>query len=137
MKTYLTLLQHIMDNGALKSDRTGTGTKSVFGYQMRFNLSDGFPCLTTKKLHLRSIIHELLWFIKGDTNVQYLRDNKVTIWDEWADEQGNLGPVYGAQWRRWKGADGKEHDQLADVIGRIKATPYSRRHIVSAWNVAH
>lgn len=109
----------------------------MFGEQSRYDLKEGFPCVTTKKLHLRSIIHELLWFLKGDTNISYLHENKVTIWDEWADEQGNLGPVYGAQWRRWKGADGQEHDQIADVIRRIKTSPYSRRHIVSAWNVAH
>lgn len=135
MKSYLSLLQHIMDNGVLKSDRTGTGTKSVFGYQMRFDLSEGFPVLTTKKLHLRSIIHELLWFIKGDTNIKYLNDNGVTIWDEWADSNGDLGPVYGGQWRSWRGADGKTVDQLSALIDGIKKNPDSRRHIISAWNV--
>ena len=135
MKSYLSLLQHIMDNGAFKSDRTGTGTKSVFGYQMRFDLSEGFPVLTTKKLHLRSIIHELLWFIKGDTNIKYLNDNGVTIWDEWADSNGDLGPVYGGQWRSWRGADGKTVDQLSALIDGIKKNPDSRRHIISAWNV--
>ncbi len=135
MKSYLSLLQHIMDNGVLKSDRTGTGTKSVFGYQMRFDLSEGFPVLTTKKLHLRSIIHELLWFIKGDTNIKYLNDNGVTIWDEWADSNGDLGPVYGGQWRSWSGADGKTVDQLSALIDGIKKNPDSRRHIISAWNV--
>ncbi|GAB1473756.1 thymidylate synthase [Bacteroidota bacterium] len=124
-----------MDNGVLKSDRTGTGTKSVFGYQMRFDLSEGFPVLTTKKLHLRSIIHELLWFIKGDTNIKYLNDNGVTIWDEWADSNGDLGPVYGGQWRSWRGADGKTVDQLSALIDGIKKNPDSRRHIISAWNV--
>lgn len=135
MKSYLSLLQHIMDNGVFKSDRTGTGTKSVFGYQMRFDLSEGFPVLTTKKLHLRSIIHELLWFIKGDTNIKYLNDNGVTIWDEWADSNGDLGPVYGGQWRSWRGADGKTVDQLSALIDGIKKNPDSRRHIISAWNV--
>ena len=135
MKTYLSLLQHILDNGTLKSDRTGTGTKSVFGYQMRFDLSEGFPLLTTKKLHLKSIIHELLWFISGDTNIKYLNDNGVTIWDEWADENGELGPVYGSQWRSWKTADGKTVDQLSALIDGIKNNPDSRRHIISAWNV--
>ncbi len=135
MKSYLSLLQHIMDNGVFKSDRTGTGTKSVFGYQMRFDLSEGFPVLTTKKLHLRSIIHELLWFIKGDTNIKYLNDNGVTIWDEWADSNGDLGPVYGGQWRSWSGADGKTVDQLSALIDGIKKNPDSRRHIISAWNV--
>ena len=135
MKSYLSLLQHIMENGVLKSDRTGTGTKSVFGYQMRFDLSEGFPVLTTKKLHLRSIIHELLWFIKGDTNIKYLNDNGVTIWDEWADSNGDLGPVYGGQWRSWRGADGKTVDQLSGLIEGIKKNPDSRRHIISAWNV--
>lgn len=137
MREYHRLLQKVLEHGSFREDRTGVGAYSVFGEQSRHDLSAGFPCLTTKKLHLRSIIHELLWFIKGDTNVRYLRENKVTIWDEWADEQGDLGPVYGAQWRRWKGGDGKEHDQLADVIGNIRTNPYSRRHIVSAWNVAH
>jgi len=135
MKSYLSLLQHIMEKGVLKSDRTGTGTKSVFGYQMRFDLSEGFPVLTTKKLHLRSIIHELLWFIKGDTNIKYLNDNGVTIWDEWADSNGDLGPVYGGQWRSWRGADGKSVDQLSGLIDGIKKNPDSRRHIISAWNV--
>ncbi len=135
MKSYLSLLQHIMENGVLKSDRTGTGTKSVFGYQMRFDLSKGFPVLTTKKLHLRSIIHELLWFIKGDTNIKYLNDNGVTIWNEWADSNGDLGPVYGGQWRSWRGADGKTVDQLSALIDGIKKNPDSRRHIISAWNV--
>ena len=137
MQEYQRLLRKVLDHGSYREDRTGVGAYSVFGEQSRYDLSAGFPVLTTKKLHLRSIIHELLWFIKGDTNVRYLNDHKVTIWDEWADEQGNLGPVYGAQWRRWKGADGVEHDQIADVIGRIKSSPYSRRHIVNAWNVAH
>ncbi|HBG23920.1 MAG: thymidylate synthase [Bacteroidetes bacterium GWF2_41_61] len=135
MKTYLSLLEHIMENGILKSDRTGTGTKSVFGYQMRFDLNDGFPLLTTKKLHLRSIIYELLWFIKGDTNIKYLNDNGVTIWDEWADKNGNLGPVYGSQWRSWRRADGGSVDQLSALIEGIKSYPDSRRHIISAWNV--
>jgi thymidylate synthase len=124
-----------MENGADKGDRTGTGTRSVFGYQMRFNLNDGFPLVTTKKVHLKSIIYELLWFLKGDTNVKYLNDNKVSIWDEWADANGDLGPVYGAQWRSWKGADGKTHDQIAKVIETIKNNPDSRRIIVNAWNV--
>ena len=135
MKTYLSLLKHIMDNGTLKSDRTGTGTKSVFGYQMRFDLGNGFPLLTTKKLHLKSIIHELLWFIAGDTNIKYLKDNGVSIWDEWADANGNLGPVYGSQWRSWKKADGSSVDQLSALIEGIKNNPDSRRHIISAWNV--
>ncbi len=136
MKKYLDLLQHIMDNGTVKTDRTGTGTKSVFGYQMRFNMQDGFPLLTTKKCHTRSIIHELLWFLNGDTNIKYLHDNKVTIWDEWADENGDLGPVYGYQWRSWPTPDGKHIDQISNVIQQIKNTPDSRRMIVSAWNVA-
>jgi thymidylate synthase len=136
MQEYHRLLRKVLDHGSFREDRTGVGAYSVFGEQSRYDLNAGFPCVTTKKLHLRSIIHELLWFLKGDTNVQYLRENKVTIWDEWADAEGNLGPVYGAQWRCWKGADGVEHDQIADVISRIKATPYSRRHIVNAWNVA-
>jgi len=135
MKTYLTLLNHIMAHGSLKSDRTGTGTKSVFGYQMRFDLSQGFPLLTTKKLHLKSIIHELLWFIKGDTNVKYLNDNEVSIWNEWADADGNLGPIYGRQWRSWQKADGGSVDQLSALIEEIKNNPDSRRHIISAWNV--
>lgn len=135
MKQYLDLLSHVMNNGVEKSDRTGTGTISVFGYQMRFNLADGFPVLTTKKLHLRSIIHELLWFLKGETNIDYLHRNKVTIWDEWADKQGNLGPVYGYQWRSWPAPDGRSIDQISNVIKSIKENPDSRRHIVSAWNV--
>jgi len=134
MKQYLNLLQHILDNGTERGDRTGTGTIGTFGYQMRFDLNEGFPLLTTKKLHLRSIIHELLWFIKGDTNIQYLKENKVRIWDEWADENGDLGPVYGEQWRRWKTADGKTIDQLTNVINQIKNEPNSRRHLVCAWN---
>ncbi len=136
MKQYLELLRTIKENGVLKSDRTGTGTKSIFGYQMRFPLSEGFPLLTTKKLHLRSIIYEMLWFIKGDTNIKYLNDNKVTIWDEWADENGDLGPVYGHQWRSWPAPDGRKIDQLAAVIDSLKNNPDSRRHIVSAWNPA-
>ena len=131
MRQYLDLLQHVFDNGVKKSDRTGTGTISVFGYQMRFNLEEGFPALTTKKLHLRSIIHELLWFLKGDTNIKYLNDNKVTIWDEWADENGDLGPVYGAQWRNW---NNEGIDQISIVIDQIKNNPDSRRMIVAAWN---
>jgi thymidylate synthase len=134
MKQYISLLKYIMDNGVTKDDRTGTGTKSVFGYQMRFDLSEGFPLLTTKKVHLRSIIHELLWFIKGDTNITYLKENGVTIWDEWADENGDLGPVYGHQWRSWAAPDGKSIDQLSEVIESIKNNPDSRRHIISAWN---
>ncbi len=128
-------MRHVRDNGIKKEDRTGTGTTSVFGYQMRFNLADGFPVVTTKKLHLRSIIHELLWFLKGDTNIQYLKDNKVRIWDEWADEDGNLGPVYGSQWRSWPTADGRHIDQITQVVDQIKNNPDSRRLIVSAWNV--
>lgn len=135
MQQYLSLLEHVMNNGVRKSDRTGTGTLSVFGYQMRFNLDKGFPLLTTKKLHLKSIIHELLWFISGDTNVRYLTDNGVSIWNEWADSDGNLGPVYGYQWRSWPAADGKKTDQLSEVIENIKRNPDSRRLIVSAWNV--
>ena len=134
MKQYLDLLQHILDKGTERGDRTGTGTIGTFGYQMRFDLSEGFPLLTTKKLHIKSIIHELLWFIKGDTNIQYLKENKVRIWDEWADENGDLGPVYGEQWRRWKTADGKTVDQLSNVIHQIKNNPNSRRHLVCAWN---
>jgi len=136
MQQYLDLMQHILDHGTEKGDRTGTGTKSVFGYQMRFDLSEGFPCVTTKKLHLRSIIHELLWFLKGDQNIQYLKENGVSIWDEWADEAGNLGPVYGVQWRSWETPDGRKVDQIAKLIEGIKTNPDSRRHIVSAWNVA-
>jgi len=136
MKEYHDLMQHVLDHGVEKHDRTGTGTISVFGYQMRYNLKDGFPMVTTKKLHLRSIIHELIWFLKGETNIQYLKENGVSIWDEWADEQGNLGPVYGSQWRSWKGADGKTVDQITQVIEQIKKNPDSRRLIVSAWNVA-
>ena len=135
MKQYHDLLQHILDNGTKKEDRTGTGTISVFGYQMRFDLNEGFPCLTTKKLHLRSIIHELLWFLKGDTNIQYLKENNVSIWDEWANEDGNLGPVYGSQWRSWPAADGRQIDQIKQVLDQIKNNPDSRRIIVSAWNV--
>ena len=136
MKQYLDLIQHVLDEGVEKTDRTGTGTKSVFGYQMRFNLADGFPLVTTKKLHLRSIIHELLWFLKGETNIAYLKENKVSIWDEWADEQGELGPVYGSQWRSWRGADGETTDQISQLIEQVKTNPDSRRLIVSAWNVA-
>ncbi|MBD9372854.1 thymidylate synthase [Rhizobium sp. ARZ01] len=134
MKQYLDLLTHVMENGTDRSDRTGTGTRSVFGHQMRFDLSEGFPVLTTKKLHLRSIIHELLWFLKGDTNIAYLRENGVTIWDEWADEKGDLGPVYGYQWRSWPTHDGRHLDQIAAVAESIRKNPHSRRHIVSAWN---
>ena len=136
MQQYHQLLQHILQNGVKKEDRTGTGTTSCFGYQMRFNLKDGFPMVTTKKVHLKSIIHELLWFLKGDTNIKYLKENGVGIWDEWADADGNLGPVYGKQWRSWEGADGKVYDQIVDVINQIKTNPDSRRMIVSAWNVA-
>lgn len=136
MKQYLDLLRHIQEEGVLKSDRTGTGTKSVFGYQMRFNLAEGFPLLTTKKVHLKSIIHELLWFIAGDTNIKYLKDNGVSIWDEWADENGDLGPVYGHQWRSWPAPDGHSIDQLGDVVSQIRKNPDSRRLIVSAWNPA-
>ena len=136
MRVYLDLLQHILDRGTPKSDRTGTGTLSVFGYQMRFDLAAGFPLLTTKKLHLKSIAYELLWFLRGETNVSWLREHGVTIWDEWADEAGELGPVYGSQWRSWPAADGRRIDQISDVIERIRTTPDSRRLIVSAWNVA-
>jgi thymidylate synthase len=136
MKQYLDLLRHVLEHGTDKGDRTGTGTRSVFGWQMRFDLAEGFPLVTTKKLHLRSIVHELLWFLKGETNVAYLRDNKVTIWDEWADAQGELGPVYGKQWRRWAGSDGSEIDQVSWVVDEIRRNPDSRRLIVSAWNVA-
>lgn len=136
MQQYLDLLQHIIDNGSKKTDRTGTGTVSVFGYQMRFRLQDGFPLVTTKKLHLKSIIHELLWFLNGDTNIKYLKENGVSIWDDWADAEGNLCPVYGHQWRSWQGADGKVYDQIKDVLHQIKTNPDSRRMIVNAWNVA-
>jgi len=136
MQQYLNLLQHILDNGSTKTDRTGTGTTSCFGYQMRFNLQEGFPLVTTKKLHLKSIIYELLWFLKGETNIKYLKDNGVRIWDEWADENGELGPVYGKQWRSWEGADGQVIDQISDAVKQIKNNPDSRRIIVSAWNVA-
>jgi len=135
MKQYLDLVQHIFNTGVERSDRTGTGTISCFGYQMRFDLNKGFPMVTTKKLHLRSIIHELLWFLKGETNIAYLKENKVTIWDEWADENGDLGPVYGKQWRSWEGADGRVHDQIKDVIHQLKNNPDSRRIMVNAWNV--
>jgi thymidylate synthase len=135
MQQYLQLLDHVMQNGVRKEDRTGTGTLSSFGYQMRFNLEEGFPLLTTKKLHLRSIIYELLWFLNGDTNVKYLNDHKVSIWDEWADENGNLGPIYGYQWRNWKTNEGKVIDQIVQVVDALKNNPDSRRHIVSAWNV--
>ncbi len=136
MKQYHDLMRHVLNEGVSKTDRTGTGTLSVFGYQMRFNLQDGFPLLTTKKLHTKSIIHELLWFLTGDTNIKYLKDNGVSIWDEWADEQGNLGPVYGFQWRSWPTPDGRHIDQISQVIEMIKKNPDSRRLIVSAWNVA-
>ena len=135
MKQYLDLMSHVMKNGTLKTDRTGTGTKSVFGYQMRYNLADGFPCVTTKKLHLKSIIHELLWFLKGDTNIKYLKENGVRIWDEWADENGDLGHVYGYQWRSWPTPEGKHIDQIKQVLNQLKDNPNSRRIIVSAWNV--
>ena len=135
MKQYLDLMRHVRDHGVRKEDRTGTGTLSVFGYQMRFDLAQGFPLVTTKKLHLRSIIHKLRWFLRGDTNIQYLRDNKVSIWDEWADENGNLGPVYGAQWRSWPTADGRHIDQITQVLDQLCNNPDSRRIIVSAWNV--
>jgi thymidylate synthase len=136
MQQYLDLMAHVRQNGVRKEDRTGTGTLSVFGYQMRFDLSDGFPMLTTKKLHLKSIIHELLWFLSGDTNIDYLKRNGVGIWDEWADEIGDLGPVYGRQWRSWPTADGAQIDQITQLIGELKSNPDSRRHIISAWNVA-
>lgn len=136
MRQYLDLLRDVIDNGVPRADRTGTGTLGVFGRQARYDLRDGFPCLTTKKLHLRSIIHELLWFLKGETNIQYLHDNNVSIWDEWADENGELGPVYGAQWRCWPDPDGRPIDQIANLIKGLKENPWSRRHIVSAWNVA-
>src|SRR5687768_6610995 len=136
MQQYLDLLKHIMDNGILKSDRTGTGTRSCFGHQLRFDLQEGFPLVTTKRLHLKSIIYELLWFLKGETNISYLKENGVSIWDEWADENGELGPVYGKQWRRWEGSDGKVYDQVKDLIHQVKHNPDSRRMIISAWNVA-
>lgn len=136
MRQYLDLLRHVLENGNAKHDRTGTGTRSVFGYQMRYDLQEGFPLLTTKKLHTRSIFYELLWFLRGDTNIKYLHDNKVTIWDEWADQNGDLGPVYGKQWRCWQGADGRTIDQISGVIDQIKHNPDSRRMLVSAWNVA-
>jgi thymidylate synthase len=136
MKQYLDLMSHVMQKGTLKTDRTGTGTKSIFGHQMRFDLADGFPCITTKKLHLKSIIHELLWFLKGDTNIKYLNDNGVKIWDEWADENGDLGHVYGYQWRNWPTPNGKHIDQIQKVVQQLKETPNSRRVIVSAWNVS-
>jgi thymidylate synthase len=135
MQQYLDLLSHVLHSGTEKKDRTGTGSISVFGYQMRFNMNEGFPLLTTKKLHLRSIIHELLWFLKGETNIEYLRQNKVSIWDEWADQDGNLGPIYGYQWRKWPAGDDQQIDQINQVIRSIRENPDSRRHIVSAWNV--
>lgn len=136
MRAYLDLLQHVLDKGTDRNDRTGTGTRSVFGYQMRYDLAEGFPVLTTKKLHLKSIIHELLWFLKGDTNIAYLKENGVSIWDEWADEKGDLGPVYGYQWRSWPAPDGRHIDQIANLLNQIRANPQSRRLIVSAWNPA-
>lgn len=136
MKQYLDLLQHVLDYGVHKDDRTGTGTRSVFGYQMRFNLAAGFPLLTTKKLHVRSIIHELLWFLRGDTNIRYLHENRVTIWDEWADAEGELGPVYGKQWRSWSAPDGRSIDQITELVSAIRTNPDSRRLIVTAWNPA-
>lgn len=136
MKQYLDLLSHVLEHGSRRDDRTGTGTLGIFGYQMRFDLANGFPLLTTKRLHMRSIVHELLWFLKGETNVGYLNSNKVTIWDEWARPDGELGPIYGYQWRSWPGYDGVPIDQLSDVVRSIRENPYSRRHIVSAWNVA-
>lgn len=134
MQQYLDLLNHVMENGVDRMDRTGTGTRGVFGHQMRFDLAEGFPMVTTKKLHLKSIIHELIWFLAGDTNIAYLKENKVRIWDEWADENGDLGPVYGKQWRRWESPDGRVIDQVAKVVEAIKTNPYSRRHVISAWN---
>ena len=136
MKQYHDLMEHVLKNGTKKEDRTGTGTLSVFGYQARYNLAEGFPLVTTKKLHLKSIIHELLWFLQGETNIKYLKDNGVSIWDEWADEDGNLGPVYGSQWRSWQGANGETIDQITSVVNQIKKNPDSRRLIVSAWNDA-
>ena len=136
MKQYLDLLEYVMENGVDRMDRTGTGTRGVFGHQMRFNLSEGFPMLTTKKLHLKSIVHELIWFLAGDTNIKYLKENGVRIWDDWADENGDLGPVYGKQWRRWETKDGAVIDQVSKLVEDIKTNPYSRRHIVSAWNPA-
>jgi len=136
MRQYLDLLQHVLDHGTVRDDRTGVGTTAVFGYQMRFDLTEGFPLVTTKKLHLKSIIHELLWFVAGDTNVEYLQKNGVRIWDEWADEDGDLGPIYGYQWRSWQAPDGRTIDQMSDLIENLKTNPYSRRHIVSAWNAA-
>ncbi|MDH4055639.1 MAG: thymidylate synthase [Gammaproteobacteria bacterium] len=136
MKQYLDLMRHVRDNGTVKGDRTGTGTLSVFGYQMRFNLEEGFPLVTTKKLHLRSIIHELLWFLSGDSNIRYLKENGVSIWDDWADENGDLGPVYGVQWRRWPAPDGRTVDQVAEIMRQLRETPDSRRIMLSAWNVA-
>jgi thymidylate synthase len=136
MQQYLDLMRHVLENGVRREDRTGVGTLGVFGYQMRFDLSEGFPAVTTKKLHLRSIIHELLWFLRGDTNIGYLRENGVTIWDEWADEEGELGPVYGYQWRSWPTADGRSLDQISQLLHNLRHNPYSRRHIVTAWNVA-
>ncbi|WP_409431861.1 thymidylate synthase [Litorimonas sp. RW-G-Af-16] len=136
MQQYLDLLSHVMEHGTDRSDRTGTGTRGVFGYQMRFDLADGFPMVTTKKLHKKSIVHELIWFLAGDTNIKYLQDNGVRIWDEWADENGDLGPVYGKQWRRWEGPEGAVIDQVKNVVEAIKTNPHSRRHIVSAWNPA-
>ncbi len=135
MKQYLELLEHVLNHGTMKEDRTGTGTRSVFGWQMRFNLNDGFPLVTTKKIHTRSIFHELLWFLRGETNIAYLKENGVSIWDDWADENGELGPVYGSQWRSWKTTDGRTVDQITNLIDGIKNNPDSRRHIVSAWNV--
>jgi thymidylate synthase len=136
MQQYIDLLSHVMENGSDRMDRTGTGTRGVFGYQMRFDLSEGFPMVTTKKLHKKSIVHELIWFLAGDTNIKYLKGNGVRIWDEWADENGDLGPVYGKQWRRWEGPEGRVIDQVKNVVEAIKTNPYSRRHIVSAWNPA-
>jgi len=136
MRQYLDLMRYVLDNGIRKEDRTGVGTLSVFGYQTRYDLGEGFPAVTTKKLHFRSIIHELLWFLQGDSNIKYLQENKVKIWDEWADENGDLGPVYGSQWRSWPGSDGRTYDQISLLVERLKSNPNSRRHIVSAWNVA-